>query len=61
MKLYQVPRYSNIILPNGTKLYFDHLDGMYSYCIDNEGQVWHVSASTEVTIEEPNEKITINS
>jgi hypothetical protein len=60
MKLYQVPRYSNIILPDGTKLYFDHLDGMYSYCIDNEGQVWHVSADTEVTIEEPNEKITIN-
>jgi antirestriction protein len=58
MKLYQVPRYSRIVLQDGTKLFFDHLDGMYSYCTDSDGQVWHISAAKEVTIEEPDEEIT---
>jgi hypothetical protein len=60
MKLYNVPRYSNIILPDGTKLFFDHLDGMYSYCIDSDGQVWHIGATEEVTIEELDEEVTTN-
>jgi len=60
MKLYQVPRYSRIVLQDGTKLFFDHLDGMYSFCTDSDGQVWHINAGTEVTIEEPNEEITTN-
>ena len=61
MKLYQVPRYSRIVLKDGMKLFFDHLDGMYSYCTDGDGQVWHISANTEVTIEESNEKQSIES
>jgi antirestriction protein len=59
MMLYKVPRDSRIVLQDGTKLFFHHLDGMYSYCTDSDGQVWHISASTEVTIEDPNEEVTI--
>ena len=59
MKLYQVPMRTKIVLPDGTKLLFHKLDGMYSYCTDSDGQVWHISASTEVTIEESNERRSI--
>lgn len=57
MKLYNVPRNSMIVLPDGTTLLFHRLDGMYSYCTDSDEQVWHIGATTEVTIKEKNEKI----
>lgn len=63
MKLYDVPNGSHIIVtedaqippaaPNaeaGTQLFFDHIDGMYSYCTDSHGQVYHLAAWTEVEI-----------
>ncbi len=29
---------------------FHHLDGMYSYCTDDDGHVWHLAAYAEVEI-----------
>ena len=52
VKLYEVPRHSRIVLSNGVELNFKHLDGMYSYCTDDEGNVVHISASAEVTVKE---------
>lgn len=35
-------------------LFFDHLDGMYSYCLTLDNEVVHVSASAIVTpLEKP--------
>lgn len=50
MKLYDVPQNTDIILPDGTELRFHHIDGMYSYCTDVEGNVVHLAAWTEVTL-----------
>ncbi|MFM2134475.1 MAG: hypothetical protein RLZZ452_1362 [Pseudomonadota bacterium] len=55
MKLYDVPRDTRIAvkLDDGTveKLNFSHIDGMYSYCTDDAGNVVHLAAWTEVEIE----------
>jgi len=50
MKLYNVPRNSVIVLENGLELNFHHLDGMYSVCTDDQGNVYHIGASEEVEI-----------
>ncbi len=34
----------------GDKYFFDHIDGMYSYCRDKQGNVVHLPAWTEVEI-----------
>ena len=52
MKLYDVPRNSRIVLENGTELNFDHVDGMYSLCTDDNGNILHIAAWAEVTIKE---------
>lgn len=65
MKLYKVPRNTRIRLiedtkappdiggyAEGTELNFHHIDGMYSYCKDDEGNVYHPAAWTEVEIVE---------
>lgn len=33
----------------GVKYWYDHLDGMYSYCVDANNAVVHLSASAMVT------------
>jgi len=48
MMLYDVPRNSMIVLKDGLELKFHHLDGMYSVCTDEHGNVYHISASEEV-------------
>ena len=48
MKLYDVPRNSVIVLKNGLELKFHHIDGAYSVCTDEEGNVYHIGASEEV-------------
>jgi len=53
MKLYNVPRNSKIMLSNGVVLLFHHIDGMYSVCTDENGDIYHISASEEVTIGVP--------
>ncbi len=50
MKLYDVPRNSRIRLSNGVELNFHHVDGMYSLCTDDDGNVIHLAAWTEVEI-----------
>jgi hypothetical protein len=52
MKLYNVPRNSMIVLSNGLELKFHHIDGMYSVCTDDEGNVYHIGVSEEVTVKE---------
>jgi|TARA_R110000751_G_scaffold69818_1_gene141661 hypothetical protein len=63
MELYNVPRNSRIKVivnpiippsaPQVTKyeeLNFSHVDGMYSYCTRDSGEVVHLSAWSEVEI-----------
>lgn len=63
MKLYNVPRNTWVTLAEDTKappdiggygkgseLFFHHVDGMYSYCTDDEGNVHHPAAWSEVEI-----------
>jgi hypothetical protein len=50
MKLYNLPRKSFFTLPEQPEeqYFFDHIDGMYSYCLNKEKEVIHFGASTEV-------------
>lgn len=55
MKLYDVPRNSRIRLLGDTlssdmELNFHHIDGMYSYCTDDDGNVMHLAAWTEIEL-----------
>jgi antirestriction protein len=52
MKLYNVPKDSMIVLSGGLVLKFHHIDGMYSVCTDEAGDIYHISASEEVEIQE---------
>lgn len=54
MKLHEVPRGTWIRTKTieADKLFFSHLDGMYSYCTDEDGSVVHLAAMTEVEIVE---------
>lgn len=45
MKLYDIPQQSKIFCEcsDGSKyIIFDHLDGMYSYCVTEKGGVVHL-------------------
>jgi hypothetical protein len=47
MKLYEISRGSKIYnkCSDGSKWFiFDHIDGMYSYCVTEKGGVVHLSA-----------------
>ena len=46
--LYRVTPKSYIKIEDGDVLFFDHLDGMYSYCLDLSGNVLHLAAWTDV-------------
>lgn len=64
MKLYEVPHKTNVKLISENNItppvslplfkddiiFFDHLDGMYSYCKDSLGNIVHLGAFTEVEI-----------
>ena len=57
MKLYDVPRYSRVKIeglemnnkPVGEFNFF-YTDGMYSVCEDNNGEIFHLMADTEVEL-----------
>lgn len=49
MKLYKVARDRRIKVGD-LELTFHRIDGMYSYCTDDEGNVHHIAASTEVEV-----------
>ena len=55
MKLYEVPRNSRIKMGE-IELNFKHVDGMYSYCTDDDGNVIHPASWTEVEVIERKEK-----
>jgi len=50
MKLYDVPRNSRIKIIEGEELNFRSVDGMYSYCTRDNGEVVHLAAWTEVEL-----------
>ena len=63
MKLYNVPNNTlvRVVLPEGAPpdarmvgegeiVKFHHVDGMYSYCHDKDGNVVHLAAWTDVEI-----------
>ena len=52
MELYKVPKNSRIkVMVEGEEiLNFSHVDGMYSYCTRDNGEVVHLAAWTEVEI-----------
>lgn len=50
MKLCEVPRDTWITLYDGTRILFHHVDGMYSLCEDEQGNMLHVAAWTDVEI-----------
>ena len=56
MKLYNVPKNSTIVLKEGIELKFHHIDGMYSVCTDEEGNVYHISATEEVEVKPKDEQ-----
>ena len=51
IKLYEIPRDSKIYdsVSDGSSYFiFRRLDGMYSYCLSEKGEVCHLSASQEL-------------
>ena len=61
MKLYELKRHTKFRILEDTQIppgappvdgdtvyTFDHIDGMYSLCIDEEERIVHISASAEV-------------
>lgn len=51
MKLYDVPRNTRILVDGEWVVNFHHIDGMYSYCTTDDGEVVHIGAWTDVEIE----------
>lgn len=45
IRLYELQKGSIIVIDN-EELVFDHVDGAYSYCINKDGKVVHLSAYT---------------
>ena len=54
MKLYEVPNKTKVrLIEKGMSdevFFFDHIDGIYSYCLDKKKNVHHFAAWTEVEI-----------
>jgi hypothetical protein len=56
MKLHDVPRNTRVTMPDVGEFTFHHIDGMYSYCTDDAGNVLHPVAWAEVElVEEPHD------
>jgi hypothetical protein len=51
MKLYEIPKKSKIYeeVSDGSSYFiYDHLDGMYSYCVSEKGGVCHLGRMQEL-------------
>lgn len=48
IKLYEIPRNSKLYLNDKFLGIFEHIDGAYSYCIDELDTPFHLSASTSL-------------
>ena len=46
-KLHEVPR-KTVVDFNGRKVYFDHVDGMYSVCYEEDGTLLHLNCGVWV-------------
>lgn len=53
MKLYDCPRNTWFFL-GSRRIFFDHIDGAYSLCHDEDGNTFHLAAWTNVELEAPN-------
>lgn len=52
MKLYECPTNTIVrVKDSGEVLHFFHIDGMYSYCEDVQGNPVHLAAWTDVVID----------
>lgn len=53
MKLYEAPRNTRLWVPVlEREVVFHKIDGMYSYCTDDQGHVIHLAADVEVSLVE---------
>lgn len=53
MKMYMTPNRCHIRIigdESNQIFYFDHLDGLYSYCLDKDQNVVHLHCGTEVEV-----------
>lgn len=54
MKLYELTKGQQFVVrgPEGGPmvLTFDHVDGMYSYCTDQDNQLYHIAAFEDVEV-----------
>ena len=52
MKVYELSKRRIWVkeIESGFEFFFDHIDGMYSYCIDRAGNIIHPVAWTEVEV-----------
>jgi hypothetical protein len=52
VKLYDVPRQTWVSTNRNplSLFFFDHIDGMYSYCLSLDGKLMHYGASTPVLV-----------
>jgi hypothetical protein len=60
MKLNEIPKQSKIfceVSDDSKYVTFDHLDGLYSYCVSEKGAVIHLSRFTPLTAVEGGYKI----
>lgn len=51
--LYTVSRFQwvrPVAHPEAKPVFFDHIDGAYSYCLTDEGRVVHLAAWTDVEV-----------
>lgn len=49
MKLYELPRNTKFKIKGFDEIFtLDHIDGMYSFCLDKDGNVVHIVAYAEV-------------
>lgn len=61
MKLYEVPNKTKVRFIGEDMVdevfFFDHIDGMYSYCLDKDKNVHHFAAWAEVEIVKSTQEI----
>ena len=50
MKLYEAPNNCKVVLDSGIELNFHSMDGMFSKCTDDDGNVYYIPADTEITV-----------
>lgn len=50
MKLYEAPNNCKVVLDSGIELNFHSIDGMFSMCTDDDGNVYYIPTDTEITV-----------